>query len=85
GAPPPPPQGAQGAKRSEPRRVAKRPAEPAVLYPAVPPALVGLSPRALTLGVPAVEVRNAYSRAELMQFGVKQATEVRVPVMSFVF
>lgn len=82
---PPPPAGAGGAKRSEPRRVAKRPAEPAALYPAAPPALVGLSPRALTLGVPAVEVRNAYSRAELMQFGVKQATEVRVPVMSFVF
>lgn len=85
GAAPPPPPGAQGARKTSPRRLARRPAEAPVLYAPSPPALVGWSPRAVTLGVPAVEVRNAYSRAELMQFGVKQATEVRVPVMSFVF
>jgi hypothetical protein len=79
-----PPPAKEGASRARQRRVA-RAAEPAVLYPAGPPALVGLTPRALTVGVPAVEVRNVFSRAELMEFGVKQATEVRVPVMSFVF
>lgn len=83
GAAPPPP--AQGAQKARPRRVARQSSEAAALYPAAPPALVGLSPRALTVGVPAVVVKNVYSRAELMEFGVKQATEVRVPVMSFVF
>jgi len=85
GAAPPPPPGAQGATRARPRRVARRAPEPAVLYPAAPPALVGLTPRSLSVGVPAVSVRNVFSRAELMEYGVKQATEVRVPVMSFVF
>lgn len=73
----------QGAK-ARTRRVARRaPAPGAELY-AGPPALVGASGRALTLSVPAVEVRNVFSRAEL-KYGVKQATEVRVPVMRFVF
>ncbi|MCC6901492.1 MAG: hypothetical protein IT377_21145 [Polyangiaceae bacterium] len=77
-----PPQGA--TKKARPRRVARRaPAQPE-LYTA-PPALVGASPSTLSLSLPAVEVRNAYSRAELVQYGVKQATEVRVPVMRFVF
>ncbi|MBI3202657.1 MAG: hypothetical protein HYZ29_14050 [Myxococcales bacterium] len=77
-----PPQGA--TKKARSRRVARRaPAQPE-LYTA-PPALVGASPSTLSLSLPAVEVRNAYSRAELVQYGVKQATEVRVPVMRFVF
>ena len=78
----PPAQGAQKKARS--RRIARRAAPQAELY-AAPPALVGASPSTLSLSVPAVEVRNAYSRTELMQYGVRQATEVRVPVMRFVF
>jgi hypothetical protein len=53
-----------------------------------PPALIGLSlfgRGALTLGVPAVEVRSVYTRKEVATFGVNQATEVRVPVLSFLF
>jgi len=66
--------------------VASRISAPAKLYaPAAPPALLGVSPSSVTLSVPAVEVRDTYSRAELMQFGVEQSTEVRVPVFNFVF
>jgi hypothetical protein len=54
-------------------------------YHLSPPALIGVSGDALTLGVPAVEVRNAYSRKELALYGVNQATEVRVPVLNVLF
>ncbi len=54
-------------------------------YHLSPPALIGLSTDALTLGVPAVELRDVYSRKEVAMFGVSQATEVRVPVLSFLF
>ncbi len=54
-------------------------------YHLSPPALIGLSAEALTLGVPAVELRGVYTRNEIAMFGVSQATEVRVPVLSFLF
>ena len=54
-------------------------------YHLSPPALIGVSADTLTLGVPAVEVRNVYSRNELALYGVNQATELRVPVLSVLF
>ena len=54
-------------------------------YHLSPPALIGVSSEALTLGVPAVEVRNLYSRKELALYGVNQATELRVPVLNVLF
>ncbi len=54
-------------------------------YHLSPPALIGLSSQALTLGVPAIELRDVYSRNEIAMFGVSQATEVRVPVLNFLF
>jgi len=54
-------------------------------YHLSPPALIGVSSTALTLGVPAVEVRNVYSRNELALYGVNQATELRVPVLNLLF
>jgi len=54
-------------------------------YHLSPPALIGVSSDALTLGVPAVEVRNVYSRNELAHYGVNQATELRVPVLNVLF
>jgi hypothetical protein len=54
-------------------------------YHLSPPALIGVSADALTLGVPAIELRDVYSRNEIAMFGVSQATEVRVPVLSFLF
>jgi len=54
-------------------------------YHLSPPALIGVSSEALTLGVPAVEVRNVYSRSEVAMYGVSQATELRVPVLNLLF
>ncbi|HEY5372186.1 MAG TPA: hypothetical protein VIK01_00805, partial [Polyangiaceae bacterium] len=54
-------------------------------YHLSPPALIGVSADALTLGVPAVELRDVYTRNEIAMFGVSQATEVRVPVLNFLF
>jgi len=54
-------------------------------YHLSPPALIGVSSEALTLGVPAIEVRNVYSRNELALYGVNQATELRVPVLNVLF
>jgi hypothetical protein len=44
-----------------------------------------LSGKELALAVPAVEVRETYSRREVAMYGVKQQTEVRVPLFQMVF
>lgn len=84
---PPPPTGTGGARapKRQPRLALRRSAP--MLYPVAvaPPALVGITPHALTLSVPAVEVRDLYTPAEQQEFGVAQGTEVRVPVLSFGF
>jgi hypothetical protein len=49
------------------------------------PALVGVYEDTLTLSVPAVEVRQVYTRTEIAAFGVKQQTQVDVPVLNVVF
>jgi hypothetical protein len=49
------------------------------------PSLVGLGGGKLTLSVPAVEVRHVYTRTEVAVLGVKQQTEVEVPVLNVVF
>jgi hypothetical protein len=51
----------------------------------VTPALVGIDQGSLTLSVPAVEVRQAYTRTEVAVLGLKQHTEVEVPMLSVVF
>ncbi len=56
-----------------------------VAHAKVPPALVGVDQGTLTLSVPAVEVRQAYTRTEVAVLGVKQHTEVEVPMLSVVF
>jgi hypothetical protein len=50
-----------------------------------PPAIVDLSPDLLALRVPALEIRNTFSRKELEMFGVQQSTEFHVPVLNVVF
>ena len=54
-------------------------------YHLSPPAVIGVSAQALTLGVPALELCDVYSRTELAMFGVSQGTELRVPVLNFLF
>ena len=80
--PPPPPTSSVHRNRS--RALARR-ALPPLDYHLSPPALIGVSAQALTLGIPAIELRDVYSRTELAMYGVSQATEVRVPVLNFVF
>jgi hypothetical protein len=75
--PPPEPTG-----RSDRRR---RSRSAASKLPIPPPALVGYNGRVLSLGVPALELRDVYSRTERAVFGVSRETEVRVPVLSLVF
>jgi len=50
-----------------------------------PPSLVALRPGALALSVPAVEFHDTYTRAEVAMYGVKQHTEVHIPVLNVVF
>lgn len=57
--------------------------QPVVLRP--PPALIGVGEGSLSVSVPAVEVRNAYTQKEVAMYGVKQQTELRVPVVNVVF
>jgi hypothetical protein len=58
---------------------------PLMDYHLSPPALIGISAQALTLGIPAVELRDVYTRTELAMYGLSQSTEVRVPVLNFLF
>lgn len=78
-----------GARRKVTRhrvRLASRSSAPLTLYrPTLPPALFGLDPSGLKLSVPAVEVSDLYTRREVQQFGVKQGTQVDVPVFNFTF
>lgn len=50
--------------------------------PVAPIGFVGLDRRRLTLSVPAVEVRDLYTRRQVFELGVKQGTEWRIPVFS---
>ena len=52
---------------------------------ALPPALFGWNQGELTLSIPAVEVRQMYTRTEVALYGVKQQPEVEVPVVNVVF
>ena len=66
-------------------RARTRPKAPVARALKIPPALVGIDQGTLTLSVPAVEVRQAYTRTEVAVLGVKQHTEVEVPMLSVVF
>ncbi len=70
--------------RHRSHRLARRTLPP-LDYHLTPPALIGISAQALTLNIPAVEIRDVYTKTELAMFGVNQATEVRVPVLNFLF
>ena len=66
------------------RRVAARGRSLAPLT-LTPPSLVALRPGALALSLPAVEFHDTYTRAEVAMYGVKQHTEVHIPVLNVVF
>lgn len=50
------------------------------------PALVGIdAQQRIHLGIPAVEVRDTFTRVEVAQFAVKQRTELRIPLLRVAF
>ncbi len=57
----------------------------ALYHPVLPPALIGLQPRGLTLSVPAIEVRDTFSQRERLRYGMKEETELHVPLFNYVF
>ncbi len=50
-----------------------------------PMALVHVSGKAMAVSVPAIEIRDTYTRREVAMYGVKQQTEVRVPLFQMAF
>jgi hypothetical protein len=84
----PPQPGAAPAPTSKapvkkPLRLAKkRPLPPLRL---TPPALIDVTPNMLALSVPAVEIRDAYTRVEIAMYGAEQTAEVHVPVLNVSF
>ncbi len=52
---------------------------------AQPPALVDFEPRRVTLSIPSISLHDVYTREEVATLGVRQATELRVPVVNVVF
>ena len=53
--------------------------------PAQPPALVDFEPRRITLSVPSISLHDVFTREEVATLGVRQATELRVPVVNVLF
>lgn len=82
----PPQPGAAPSSRApvkKPLRLARsRPLPPLRL---TPPALIDVTPNVLALSVPAVEVRDAYTRVEVAMYGAEQTAEVHVPVLNVAF
>ena len=79
---------AEGAKKKKRRQLAHR-TRPTLYAPSAmqltPPALLAYDQGNLLLSVPAVEVRDVFTKREMAEFGQKQKTEIRVPVLKLSF
>jgi hypothetical protein len=53
--------------------------------PYIPLSLVDVHEGSLRLGIPVPEVRNSYSTREIKELGVRQGTELRLPVFKLAF
>jgi hypothetical protein len=86
-APPVAPSTQGGSAKAQPKPVRRlRRAHAPELYAAVAPsALIGVKEELLTLHMPEVQVRDVYTAAELRQYGISQATEVSIPLVSYSF
>ena len=74
-----------GTKAEQPQARQMPPAPSPPSFAMAPPSLIGVRSGTFALSVPAVEVRDSFSRREVQQFGVRQGTEVRVPVLKVWF
>jgi hypothetical protein len=81
---PPRPVGASPTSRTTAQRKVTTRSRPVARAKALP-SLVGVEPARITLSVPAVEIRDVYTRAEVATFGLTQGTEVRIPVLNVLF
>lgn len=78
--------GAPGGNAVTPGGAAPPPAAPPVVPPPPPPtSLLDVHSGDVRLGVPLPEVRPVFSQADRAQFGMKQQTEVRLPVFRLAF
>ncbi len=89
---PPAPSAAPAADATPARAPAKRPYVKHVGTPErrlslklPPPALLGFQDARLALGVPNIELRQAYTRTEQLVFNAPSSTEVRIPVLDVQF
>jgi hypothetical protein len=79
-------QGPAAAPMEKPTsRAPARRAPKVAAAPKLPPALLGVDQGTVTLSVPAVEVRQVYTRTEVATLGVKQQPSIAVPVLNVVF
>ncbi|MFT3774765.1 MAG: hypothetical protein QM820_56165 [Minicystis sp.] len=62
-----------------------RPNREFAAIPHIPVSLVDVYKGKINLGLPALEVRPLYSQQEMVQYGVAQGTEVRLPVFKAMF
>ena len=83
--PPVPSTPPEGQKQPGESRLRTHRTAPVARAMKVTPSLIGIDQGTLTLSVPAVEVRQAYTRTEVAVLGVKQHTEVEVPMLNVVF
>ena len=80
--------GGSGPPKNETATLTKRREHRVAVLPPLrltPPAIVDLTPDMLALRVPALEIRDSYSRKEMLMFGVKQETEFHIPVVNVAF
>lgn len=75
---PPPPSGTSGTSGTSSGGGGNQP-------PYVPLSLVDMHQGTLRMGIPVPEVHDAYTPQQLKELGVRQATEVRVPVFKLAF
>jgi hypothetical protein len=81
----PGPTGRLPVKRAPVAKATHKAQEAAPRIAKLPPALVGVGGGSLSLSVPAVVVKPVFTRSEVAMLGVKQQTEVEVPLLNVSF
>lgn len=77
--------GRKSAKRNTTREVTKYVAKREAVRPAAPPSLVNVGQGSMKLGVPVPAVMPIFSAEDQMKYGMKQQTEVKLPVVDVRF
>ncbi len=80
-----PAQSAPPAPSAPTSRATTHHSETIAKLPKLPPALVAVDEGSVTMSVPDVEVRQMYTRTEIAELGIKQRTEVSIPLVNVVF